>query len=126
MTKLAKAVVHAMAEVDALLYNNDVAPIVHLQQGAPVTDSVTIAREFGCRYDSVLRSLDALIADSTISLLEFNERDYIDVRGKKRRMIELTEPGALIAMPFISGRTARIGQIKMVSAFLSMRHELAA
>jgi hypothetical protein len=28
-------------------------------------------------------------------------------------------------MPFIGGPTARIGQIKMVSAFLSMRAELA-
>ena len=126
MAKLAKAVIQAMAVVDAFLYNNDVAPIVQLQQGAPVTNSVAMAREFGCRHDSVLRSLDALIADSTIPLLAFKKKDCIDVHGKKQRMIELTEPGALIAMPFIGGPTARIGQIKMVSAFLSMRVELAA
>jgi Rha family phage regulatory protein len=125
METTSKDMLQTMAEIDALFYNNDVAPIVHLQQGVPVTDSMAIARECGRRHDGVLQSLDTLIEDGTISRLEFKPRDYVDARGKKRRMIELTEPGALIAMPFIGGRTARIGRIKMGSAFLAMRDELA-
>ena len=106
-------------------YGTSVASIVHLHHGKPVTDSVTIANEFGRRHDNVLQSLDGLIADGTISRLEFKERDYIDARGKKQRMIELTEAGALIAMPFIGGKKSRLGQVRLVNAFLSMRDEIA-
>jgi Rha family phage regulatory protein len=99
--------------------------IVHLHQGNPVTDSLTIAREFGRPHKNVLQSLDALILDGAISRLEFKPRDYTDERGKKQRMIELTERGALIAMPFIGGKNSRAGQVRLVDAFLSMRDELA-
>ncbi len=106
----------------------NIAPInviVHLHRGKPVTDSLVIAREFLRRHDNVLQSLDALIADGTISRLEFKDRDYTDERGKKQRLIELTERGALIAMPFIGGRNSRVGQVRFVDAFLALRDQLA-
>jgi len=99
--------------------------IVHLHQGKPVTDSQAIAREFGRRHDNVLQSLDDLIADGTINRLEFKAVKYPDAKGEQRRMIELTERGALIAMPFIGGKNSRAGQVRLVDAFLSMRDELA-
>jgi Rha family phage regulatory protein len=99
--------------------------LVHLEMGRPVTDSLAIADEFGRRHDNVLQSLDALISDGTISRLDSKERDYTDKRGKKQRMIELTERGALIAMPFIGGRNARAGQVRLVNAFLTLRDKLA-
>lgn len=98
--------------------------IVHLHCGKPVTNSLAIFREFGRRHDNVLQSLDGLIENGTISRLEFKERDYTDERGKKQRMIELTERGALIAMPFIGGKQSRIGQVRLVDAFLAMRDDL--
>lgn len=106
-------------------YGTNIANIVRLHHGKPVTDSVTIANEFRRRHDNVLQSLDGLIADGTISRLEFKERDYINARGKTQRMIELTEAGALIAMPFIGGKKSRLGQVRLVNAFLAMRDEIA-
>lgn len=100
------------------------AQIVHLSKGKPVTDSLTIAREFGRAHKNVIQSLSNLILDGTISRLEFKPRDYIDNRGKKQPMIELTERGALIAMPFIGGKKSRQGQIILVDAFLKMRDEI--
>lgn len=99
--------------------------LVHIHQGEPITDSLTIAGEFRRRHDNVLQSLDALIADGTISCLDFKERDYTDVRGKEQRMVELTERGALIAMPFIGGRNSRTDQVRLVDAFMTMRDELS-
>ena len=99
--------------------------MVHLYQGKPLTDSLTIAREFVRRHDNVLQSLDDLIADGTINRLEFKVVKYTDTKGEQRRMIELTERGALIAMPFIGGKNSRAGQVRLVGAFLSMRDELA-
>jgi Rha family phage regulatory protein len=99
------------------------ASLVHLHKGQPVTDSLTIADEFRRSHKNVLRSLDALIADGTISRLSFKPRDYLDERGKKQRMIELNERGALITMPFIGGRNSRAGQVRLVDAFLTLRAE---
>lgn len=85
--------------------------IVRMYKGNPVTDSLTIAREFQRQHKDVLRSLDSLIADGAISQRNFAPRDYTDERGKRQRMIQLTERGALVAMPFIGGRNSRLGLI---------------
>lgn len=100
--------------------------IVHLHMGKPVTDSLAISREFLRRHDNVLQSLDDLITDGTIGLLEFKETSYNDSQGKKQRMIELTEFGALVAMPFVGGRNSRAGQVRLVNAFMAMSAEPAA
>jgi Rha family phage regulatory protein len=94
--------------------------------GDIVTDSKIIEREFGRRHDNVLQSIDSLIEDGTISRLEFKVAEYRDAQGKPRKMIELTEAGALIAMPFIGGKRSRDGQKTLVRAFLAMREKLRA
>ncbi|MGZ9710437.1 Rha family transcriptional regulator [Glaciimonas sp. GNP009] len=114
-----------IARVPAMVSASAQATIVHLYQGKPVTDSLVIAREFGRRHDNVLQHLDDLKGDGTVSHLESKEAFYSDAQGKKRRMIELTERGALIAMPFIGGRNSRIGQVRLVDAFLAMRDEMS-
>lgn len=98
--------------------------LVRLHDGQPVTDSLTIAREFGRRHDNVMQTLRSLIDDGTISLLEFKERDYSDSRGKTQPCIVLNEAGALIAMPFVGGKKSRDGQKAFVRAFLAMRDQL--
>jgi len=102
-----------------------IGAIVRLHQGKPVTDSLTIAREFLRPHKNVLQSIDGLIEDSTIGRLEFKPSSYLNEQGKKQRMIELTERGALIAMPFIGGKNSRSGQVRLVDAFLAMREELS-
>lgn len=100
--------------------------IVHLYQGQPMTDSLTIAREFGRPHKNVLQSIDKLIEDGTIGRLEFKPSTYINEQNKTQRMIELNERGALIAMPFIGGKKSREGQVRLVDAFLALRGELVA
>jgi Rha family phage regulatory protein len=100
--------------------------LVHLHQGVPVTNSLAIAREFRRKHGNVLQSIESLITDGTISQLEFKPRNYIDERGKNQRMIEFTERGALIAMPFIGGKNSRRGQVRLVDAFLAIRDDIAA
>lgn len=99
--------------------------LVHLHLGRPVTDSLAIAKEFHRRHDNVLQKLDELIEHGTISRLDFKDANYTDEQGKQRRMIELTERGALIAMPFIGGRNSRAGQVRLVDAFMALRDKLA-
>lgn len=97
---------------------------VREEDGKIVTDSQIIADQFERRHGNVLTSLDGLIADGTLSQLDFKSAEYLDEQSKPRRMFELTERGALIAMPFIGGRKSRQGQVRLVDAFTSMRDEL--
>lgn len=99
--------------------------LVHFHMGKPITDSLAIAQEFASRHDNVLQKLDGLIADGTINRLDFKAAEYTDTKGEQRRMIELTERGALIAMPFIGGRNSRAGQVRLVDAFMALRTKLA-
>ena len=98
--------------------------LVHLRQGQPCTSSIVIAKEFGRRHGNVLQSLDSLIADGTLNQLEFKSVKYVDDKGETRRLLELSERGALIAMPFIGGRKSRHGQVRLVDAFLAIRSKL--
>lgn len=95
--------------------------LVHLRGGHAVTNSLVIAKEFERRHANVLQSLESLFADGTLNRLEFKSVKYIDEKGEARRAIELTERGALIAMPFIGGKKSKLGQVKLVDAFLEMR-----
>lgn len=99
--------------------------LVHLRGGEPVTDSLSIAREFGRRHDNVLQTLGTLIEDGSIGFLDFKETSYTDKWNREQRRLELTERGALIAMPFIGGRNSRSGQVRLVDAFLALRQQLS-
>lgn len=99
--------------------------LIHFRMGQPVTDSLAISQEFASRHDNVLQKLDGLIACATINRLDFKAVEYLDAKGERRRMIELTERGALIAMPFIGGRNSRAGQVRLVDAFMALRAKLA-
>jgi Rha family phage regulatory protein len=104
----------------------DDTALVHVRGSEIVTDTLTIAREFGRRHDNVMQTIASLTADGTVGLLDFKETSYIDRWNRKQPMIELTERAALIAMPFVGGRNSRIGQVRLVDAFLAMRRELSA
>lgn len=99
--------------------------VVHLSNGEPVTDSLAISEEFGRRHDNVIQSLENLIKDGTINRLDFKVVKYSDAKGEQRKKIELSERGALIAMPFIGGKKSRQGQVILVNSFLAMRAEAA-
>jgi Rha family phage regulatory protein len=112
-------------------FMKSITPVIHhlvrvTEHGEIVTDSVTISDEFGRRHDNVLASIRSLVSDGTISLLNFKEIEYRDSRGKMQPCIELTEAGALIAMPFIGGKKSKEGQVRLVNSFLAMRDRVRA
>ncbi|MFM0057078.1 phage antirepressor KilAC domain-containing protein [Paraburkholderia phytofirmans] len=92
--------------------------------GKIVTDAVVISREFERRHDNVMERLRSLISDGTLGLLDFKETSYLDQWNRSQPTIELTERGALIAMPFIGGKKSRAGQVRLVDAFTTMRERV--
>jgi phage regulator Rha-like protein len=97
--------------------------IIHGGNNQICVDSRDIAKEFGREHKSVLRTIDDLIADNTISRHEFVPRKYKN-RGKEYRRYELNKAGCLKAMPFIGGRKSREGQRRFVDEFLRMEAAL--
>lgn len=86
-------------------------------------DSRDIAKEFGRRHDNVMQTINNLLADGTISLLECKERKYM-IRGREYPCYELNEAGFLTAMPFIGGKKSREGQRRLIKEFLQIRSQL--
>ena len=97
--------------------------IIHGGKNQICVDSRDIAKEFGREHKSVLRTIDDLIADGTISRHEFVPRNY-KKRGKEYRHFELNKAGFLKAMPFIGGRKSREGQRRFVDEFLRIEAAL--
>jgi hypothetical protein len=96
---------------------------IHGRKNQIFIDSRRLAVEFGRPHKSVLRTIDALIADQTISRHEFVPREYM-VRGKKYRYIDLNEKGFLIAMPFIGGSKSKAGQKRLVEELYRVHAEM--
>lgn len=93
--------------------------------GELIVDSLTIAREFDRRHDNVMRTLNSLIEDGTVDRLNFEEISYVDEMNRPQRAIQLTERAALVVMPFVGGRRAREGQVRLVDAFMALRERAA-
>lgn len=88
--------------------------------------SLAIADAFGREHFNVLASIKGLIERGRLGALDFKGTSYKDVQNKKRPMLELTERGFLIAMPFIGGDKAEEGQVRLVDEFIASRTWVAA
>jgi hypothetical protein len=122
------------------------ADIIEIRRNRPMVSSVRIAELFERPHKSVLRVLRELSGqeagenlaaqkgqlpkrgkgvkakDSAAVLSGHITWDqYQDVRNKTQPIAWLDEEAALIAMPFIGGRHAHIGQRKLVRAYLAYR-----
>lgn len=95
------------------------------ENGDPIATSLEISVEFKRRHNNVLQSIDSLIGDGTIVDSDFKLSHYLDSRNKRQRMIQLTERGYLIAMPFIGGMKSRAGQRELVMALMYRRSAIA-
>jgi len=95
--------------------------IIHFVADRPAVSSLVVAEEFGRQHKHVLRTIDSLISDGTITEPEFGLSEYTDSSGRRNKCYELYEDGFPIAMPFIGGRKARQGQRKLVKEFSKLR-----
>ncbi|WP_026601038.1 Rha family transcriptional regulator [Methylomonas sp. 11b] len=113
----------AKSAADNQAAHSSIQLIIHGGSNQVSVDSREIANEFGRRHDNVLQTLDSLLLDGTLSLLECKERTYQKL-GRQYRCFELNEAGFLKAMPFIGGRKSREGQKRLVDEFLRVRRQL--
>jgi len=101
--------------------------LVEVSDGKVYTTSLNVAEHFGKRHKNVLRLLESLRNDMPEAFwrLNFEPRDYTDMRGKTYPMFELSHDGfALLAMSF-TGKAALEWKIRFLEAFRAMERQLA-
>lgn len=96
--------------------------------GQPLTTSRAVAQRFGKLHKNVLKAIESLLAempDPEFSRLNFEPRDYVDVRGKTQPEYRLTHDGfALLVMGF-TGSDALAWKVAFLQAFNAMEVDLA-
>ncbi len=99
---------------------------VTLVNGVPMVSSLDVAEKFEKPHADVLKAIRKLLADLP---KEFNEGnfslvEYVDDKGEKRPMYNLTRDAfSLLAMGF-TGKKALAWKVKYIEAFNAMEAEL--
>jgi len=98
--------------------------LVFIENGKPVTDSLTVAAAFEKNHPDVLRDIRKLSCSNDFRLSNFAESDYINEQGRKMPRIILSEQGfTMLAMGY-TGPKAMEFKEKYISEFHRMREQL--
>lgn len=101
-------------------------PRISMAGGAPVCNSVDVARHFGKAHKDVLRSIDGLIAQvgEDFNRRNFTPIEYLDERGRKQRCFELTRDAFSLLVMGFTGTPALKWKVSYIQAFNRMEQEL--
>jgi len=112
--------------------NHDLFPatlLVDVIDGKTYTTSLRVAGHFQKQHRNVRRDIEKLLTDcpdQEFSLLNFEQSDYQNERGKTYSMFKMTEQGfALLAMGF-TGQQALQWKIDFLNDFRAKERQLAA
>ena len=98
--------------------------LVDLRGEKITTSSLIVAEKLGKRHDNVVQKIDKLIAEDTISFLNFKERNGVNSRGKEQRYYEMDRDSFSILMMGFTGKKAFQWKISFLKAFNQMEREL--
>lgn len=99
----------------------DIQAFVMMAGDKLVTHSLKVARDFAKRHDNVLRDYERLDCSDEFNLLNYEEIEYVDDRGRLQRMIEMTKDGFLFLVMGYRGKKAVGIKEYYIKAFNSMR-----
>jgi Rha family phage regulatory protein len=90
------------------------------------TTSLDLAEKFGKRHDNILQSIREMECSGAFRLLNFQESDYLDIRGKTQPLFMITRDGfTLLAMGF-TGKKAIHWKERYIAAFNAMEKKILA
>lgn len=103
----------------------DLIERISVVDGQPTTTTLHICEVFGKRHDNVVKKLDTSLARLKKHrpewvALNFKERDYIDERGKRWKIFELTRKGFDFAALGFTGEKADVFKVDYIDAFEQM------
>lgn len=102
--------------------STELAPVISIQSGKPMTNSRDVAELFGKRHDNVLSDIRRLISEG---VLFFQETPYVHAQnGQAYHAFNMTRDGfALLAMGF-TGKKALQFKIAYINRFNEMEERL--
>ena len=103
-----------------------VSPHLAVVDGRPVTTSLDIAEKFEKLHKEVLRAIRNVECSQEFNRRNFAPVEYLDAKGEKRPMFQITRDGfAFLAMGF-TGKKAALWKERYIAAFNAMEAELLA
>lgn len=94
------------------------------KQGVIVTTSRNVARQFGKRHDSVLRTIRELECSESFRLLNFVESSYKNSQNKTQPEFIMTKDGFTILVMGFTGDKAMDFKEKYIDQFNKMKEKL--
>lgn len=86
-----------------------ISPDVHVIDGIPKTTSLNVAETFGKRHDDILKRFRNLDCSPEFNARNFAEVDYLDQKGEKRPLVEMTRNGFIfMVMGFTGAKAAQV------------------
>lgn len=107
----------------ALSFNN--VDLVSIDGGEPRTTSLAVAKKFGKRHGDILRAIKNMDCSHEFSLRNFASSDFIDERGKVRRMFNMTKDGFVFLVMGFTGKVAAEFKELYINEFNRMADKLA-
>lgn len=99
--------------MSSIALNKNGVELVTVNNGQPITTSLAVAKKFGKRHNNVLRAIENIDCSPEFLLLNFEQRDFIDERGKVRRMFNMTKDGfVFLVMGFTGKKVAKFKEVK--------------
>jgi len=98
--------------------------LVTLHGDHPTTSSLIIARHFGKSHKDVLRAIDNLECSTEFWRRNFELSDYVDQRGKRQPMYNVTRDGFMLAGMGFNGAQAVRMKEGFITAFNGMETAL--
>lgn len=82
-----------------------------------ITDTLTIARVFGKPHKDVLKAIRDLNTPDNFNGRNFSLVDYLDKKGERRPMYEVTKNGFMFLVMGFNGRKADALKVAFIEAF---------
>lgn len=102
----------------------DFNALVMVDNGVPVTTSLRVAEIFKKRHTEVLRAIKNIDCSKEFNERNFASVEYLDKKGEKRPMYEMTKDGfVFLAMGFVGKEAAQFKEA-YINAFNYMQEEL--
>ncbi|HDS1203082.1 TPA: Rha family transcriptional regulator [Shewanella algae] len=107
---------------------NTIPSLNHLvcaQDGALITTSINVAEAFGKRHDDVLRKIKVLDCSDNFNARNFTGVEYLDAKGEKRPMWQMTKDGFMFLVMGFTGKKAAAIKEAYINAFNWMAEQLS-
>jgi len=101
-----------------------ITPTIITKDGRPVTTSLAVADHFEKQHKHVLRDIDNLECSNEFSRSNFGPSNYIDDRGKKQPLTEITKDGFMFLVMGFTGKKAAAVKEAYIEAFNRMEAAL--